>query len=100
MLEELGYDQNGATILHEDNQGCIKMAENDVFSKRTRHIDIRHHFVREHIAKGLIEMKYVPTATQLADALTKALERVLHNRFVASVMYDTAVKEKFMRVCG
>ena len=54
--------------------------------------------MRDIIAKGLMEMKYVPTATQLADALTKALERVLHRRFVTSVMYNTAVKEKFMRL--
>ena len=76
------------------------MEENDIYSKRTRHIDIRHHFIKEHIAKGLIEMRYVPSSTQLADALTKALEQVLHNRFVASVMYDTAEKEKLTRLLG
>jgi hypothetical protein len=61
------------TRIFEDNQGCIALSENPIFHKRTKHIDIRYHFIRERVASGEIELKYVATEHQLADLLTKAL---------------------------
>ena len=75
LLLDLGQPQHMATVLFEDNQGCIAMAANPVLHKRSKHIDIRYHFVRERVASGEIELKYIPTAQQLADLLTKALSR-------------------------
>ena len=46
----------------------------------TKHIDVRHHFVRHYIKEGLIELFYVPTHANTADALTKALTPDVHNR--------------------
>ena len=75
LLEELGVPQpNGADIL-EDNQGCIALARNPVNHARTKHIDIRHHFIREAINKGKINLKYCPTKEMIADILTKPLAR-------------------------
>ena len=47
QLEELGMKDAGPTLIYEDNQGAISMAKNPVFHKRTKHIQIRYHFVRE-----------------------------------------------------
>ena len=56
-----------------DNQGAIKMTKNEGDSQRTKHIDIRHHFIRDHVQKGAIIMKWIATEYQEADILTKRL---------------------------
>jgi hypothetical protein len=65
----------GATIIYGDNQGAITLAKNDQFHGRVKYIDIQHHFVREKLAEGRINLRYVPTSEQVADGLTKALCR-------------------------
>jgi hypothetical protein len=65
----------GATIIYGDNQGAITLAKNNQFHGRVKHIDIQHHFVREKLAEGRIDLQYVPTSEQVADGLTKALCR-------------------------
>jgi len=45
------------------------------FHKRTKHIDIRYHFIRERIVSKEVELKYIPTKNQLADLLTKGLQK-------------------------
>ncbi len=57
------------TIL-TDNQAAQILAEDATDHKRTRHIDIRHHFIRDHTLKGTINIDWVPTDQQLADILT------------------------------
>jgi hypothetical protein len=61
------------TIIHCDNQSCIKLSENPVFHDRSKHIDIRYHFIRDCVQKGAVQLQYVPTDEQVADILTKAL---------------------------
>ena len=73
FLEDLGFPQVGATVIFEDNQGCIALSDNPVFHKRSKHIDIRYHFIRERAASGEIKLRYVATEHQLADLLTKGL---------------------------
>ena len=63
-------------MIYEDNQGCIGLANNPVVHKRSKHIDIRHHFTREKVESGEVRLEYVATEHQLADLLTKALHRV------------------------
>ena len=60
-------------VLHEDNAGCIAMAKN-MECKRSKHIDIKHHFVRDHVAKGILKIVYIPTNQQVADVFTKSLD--------------------------
>ena len=57
-----------------DNESAIKIAYNPVQHKRTKHIEIRHHFIRDHVAHGDIELSYVPSKDQLADIFTKPLD--------------------------
>jgi hypothetical protein len=75
LLDGLGYKQEGPTVVKEDNQGCIALSTNPVHHKRTKHIDIKHHYVRELIANGEMALEYVATERQLADLLTKPLQR-------------------------
>jgi hypothetical protein len=57
-----------------DNISAISVAKNPVFHKKMRHIDRRQHFLRDHIEKGDIEMRYIDTERQLADIFTKPLD--------------------------
>jgi hypothetical protein len=56
-----------------DNESAIKLANNPVSHPRTKHIDIRHRFLRDHEAKGDITLSHVSTDKQLADIFTKPL---------------------------
>ena len=57
----------------EDNQGAIQLANNPRSSHNSKHIDVRHHFLRELVSEQIIQVEYVPSAEQHADALTKPL---------------------------
>lgn len=76
LLSSLGMEQHSATKIYEDNQGCIALSENAMGQRRTKHIDIRFHFIRERVENEEVKLCYVPTEEQLADLLTKALGRV------------------------
>ena len=58
-----------------DNTSAINIAKNPVQHKRTKHIDIRHHFLRDNVEKGSISMNFCTTEEQIADIFTKALAR-------------------------
>lgn len=76
LLGDLCPAAAGCVTIFEDNQSTIKQASNLQSSDRTKHIDIRYHFVKQHIANGNIALEYLPTAQQPADALTKNLDRI------------------------
>lgn len=61
-----------------DNRGSIKLAENPVFHKRTKHIDIKHHFIRDALKNEQIDVDFIPTENMGADILTKALPSAKH----------------------
>ncbi len=68
-------DCSRPTTIQEDNQGTIAMSKNPVSHKRTKHIDIKFHFVREKIQDKTIELKYRPKHEMIADIFTKPLPR-------------------------
>lgn len=76
-MEELGFKQRKPTIIFEDNQSTISLCENPVkYSKQSKHYMLRIHFVHEHVAtEETIELEYLSTTEQIADLLTKALEK-------------------------
>lgn len=77
LLKEFGYDQD-VTLLSYDNKGSGDLARNPCHHKRSKHIDVKHHFVRECVQGGVIHLHQVPTSDMLADLLTKPLKRVKH----------------------
>ena len=56
-----------------DNESAIKIAHNPVQHSRTKHIEVCHHFIRDHVANGDIKLKHVRTDKKLADIFTKRL---------------------------
>jgi hypothetical protein len=57
-----------------DNTSAILVAKNPVFHKKMRHVERRHQFLRDHVEKGDIEMRYIDTERQLTDIFTKPLD--------------------------
>jgi thiamine pyrophosphate-dependent acetolactate synthase large subunit-like protein len=58
-------------VIMEDNQGAIKLGHNAEFHKRTKHIDIKYHYIRELVEGNKLRIIYINTKDQLADPLTK-----------------------------
>ncbi|GKF91466.1 hypothetical protein Tco_0275167 [Tanacetum coccineum] len=63
-----------------DNKSVIALCRNNVQHSRSKHIDIRFHFIKEHVENGVIELYFVNTEYQLADIITKALGREMGMR--------------------
>ena len=78
LLSNIQSTATTATIINEDNQGTIAVARNPVSHARTKHIDIKFHYVCEALHDGSIDLVYCPTKDMTADILTKPLPR---NRF-------------------
>ena len=76
LLSELFRDLKTHPFpLHSDNMSAIALAKDDKYHARTKHIDIRFHFIRYTIEEGKIKLIFCPTASMTADILTKALPR-------------------------
>lgn len=76
LLKELGFYKLVNTVIYNDNMGALKLAENPVFHARSKHIDIRHHFVRENLHEGRLRIEHVSSDRNVADLFTKSLPRV------------------------
>jgi hypothetical protein len=72
-LRDYGYKLSKVPLLC-DNESAIRIADNPIDHSRTKHIDIRHHFLRDHQQRGDIEIAYINTKDQLADIFTKPLD--------------------------
>ena len=66
-----------------DNTSAIAITENPIQHSRTKHIDIRHHFIREHVMNGNVKLYFVPCEKQLADIFTKPLYESTFTRLVS-----------------
>ena len=64
---------NASITLHIDNQATIKLIQNPRFHERTKHIEIKHHYIRETFENGEIDLQHVSTNNYLADIMTKSL---------------------------
>jgi hypothetical protein len=81
FVKEIRGEQ-GALTISCDNQGAIALAKDNKFHARTKHIDLRYHFIREAVEDGKIEVKYVPTDDNVSDIFTKPLPRPKFAKFV------------------
>ncbi len=72
LLTELGFEQE-MNVLHSDSQSAIHLAKNSAFHFRTKHIDLRYHFIRSLIKDGVLKLVKIARSKNPADMLTKAV---------------------------
>lgn len=85
LLTDLGQPQLGPTEIYEDNQGCLVLAHMEGVNSRTKHIDVKFHFLRDLQEQGLLELLYCPTEDMTADILTKPLTAERHSRLTKKI---------------
>jgi hypothetical protein len=86
FFSELCLTSNDPTTIASDNLAALTLTTESQYHARSKHIDIRHHFVCDAINNGKIRMVYVPTQDNLADAFTKALPTPRFAYLVGSIM--------------
>jgi hypothetical protein len=73
LLGELLGRESEVVELKVDNKSALALARNPVYHERSKHIDLRYHFIRNYLADKTVSATYINTANQLTDILTKAL---------------------------
>lgn len=93
ILEHLNHCQKGATVMFCDNVSTIKLSKNPVLHGRSKHIDVRFHFLRDLCNDGVIELNYCSTRDQLANIMTKPLkvEDFQHLRSALGMLEDSEI---------
>ena len=71
LLKDFAVDTHRPIHISGDNKGSIDMTKNSSTNDRSKHIDIKHHFVREKYSEGIINVQHVPTDDNVADLFTK-----------------------------
>jgi len=94
LLKEMGVAVDTPVIVNEDNAGALFLAKNHSLGQRTKHIDIKYHYVRDLIENGIIEIKYVQTNWNLADIMTKSLGEEKHDKFAEMLLNGKKVEVK------
>jgi hypothetical protein len=73
LLSDLFSSEIEPTVIHCDNQNCVKLIENSVFHDRSKHIEMRYYYVRDMVQKNVINIQYVLIAEQTTNIFTKPL---------------------------
>ena len=73
--------QRGAIVIQVDNKSAIELAKNTVNHERSKHINIRFHFIRDHVKEGNVELLHVASQNQVADIFTKLLPKLLFDKY-------------------
>lgn len=81
LLNELNIPFERA-VLRCDSETAIRLIKNPELHRRTKHVDIKFHFIRDWYSRGMFELEHVPGGVQLADYLTKALPRERHGDLI------------------
>ncbi|KAF7154611.1 hypothetical protein RHSIM_Rhsim01G0080600 [Rhododendron simsii] len=74
ILEELYFKRQGAITIFCDNSSAIKLSKNPVLHGRSKHIDVKFHFLRDHTKDGTIDLIFCKSEDQVADIMTKPLK--------------------------
>jgi hypothetical protein len=84
-LDKVEIEHSFPKLIKGDNRGAIALTKNTRDHGKVKHIDIRHHYIRELLESGEISVEYVPSAENLADLFTKPLPRDLHHRLLTAL---------------
>ena len=83
LQELLGSSSRETVKIFADNQGAISLTKNPVHHSRSKHIDIKYHYIRENVTNKNIDIVYVPSEHNVADIMTKSLAKVKLRKFVS-----------------
>ena len=86
LLKELGLHTQVGSVVYGDNQSAIALTANGVKGERTKHVDIKYHFVTETVERGDVTLKWIPTTEMQADIFTKALAAPIFLHLRAQLM--------------
>ena len=89
LLEDIGIPQDHATIIYEDNQTAIAMANAKNSTKRTKHVDTRHFELQSWVEQDLLILKRISTHDNSSDAMTKNTPKLLFNRHMDFILGRT-----------
>lgn len=81
MLCEVGMEVENPFKLYEDNLGCIHLSKNPEFHARSKHIDVKHHYIREQVQNKVLMLQHCRTEEMVADIMTKPLGSQAHRKF-------------------
>jgi hypothetical protein len=81
LLADLFGHVLDSTVIHCDNQSCVKLSENPVFHDKSKHIEIKYHYIRDMVQRKEVLVQYLPTDEQVVDVLTKPLTRMKFEYF-------------------
>ena len=84
QLQDYGLMLNKIPIFW-DNTSAIAISNNHVHHSGTKHIDIRYHFIRDHVTNGTVELHFVPIEQQIADIFTKPLDESTFSKLVGEL---------------
>jgi hypothetical protein len=93
LLVSLGHTGPATVRILGDNRGALALAKNPEYYSRTKHIDIRYHFVRQKVEEGLVELGWTDTVSNIADGMTKPLGASAFARFRRAIGMDVIGEE-------
>lgn len=86
-------------LIYVDNQSALNMCESYENSRRTRHIDIKYHYIKDLIHKKLIELEYIKTQDNVADIFTKSLNNIKFAKFFEKLNIKQFSDTKYFQFC-
>lgn len=82
FMSELNLPQSRPALIRCDNQAAIALAQSSKGHSRVKHIDIRHHYIRERVEEGALEIRHIAGTENIADIMTKPLSFPRHNELI------------------
>jgi hypothetical protein len=80
MLSELGLIVESPSVIYGDNKSTKGVSENGLTGERTKHVDIKWHYIKDIIDSGIVKLVWIPSDAMLADIFTKALGKIVFTR--------------------
>jgi hypothetical protein len=91
-MREIGLKNDSPITINQDNKSTMAIAMNPIQHQKTKHIDIRMHFIRDHLNVNNIELVHCPTEDMIADILTKALPPSQHEKLTRMMGLESLTK--------
>jgi hypothetical protein len=88
ILSELGLEVDEPSVIYGDNQSTVAISKNGIKGERTKHVDIKYHFIKDQVDQGVVKVQWISTTEQQADICTKPLAIESFKKFRMTLMID------------